>query len=71
MGIKEFMDSRMGRREGRLYCAAFVALPVTRKRGASARTERKAASAKRTKQATRTGRQERAARSTRKSRADE
>jgi predicted transcriptional regulator len=71
MGIKEFMDSRKGRREGRLYCAAFVALPVTRKRGASARTERKAASAKRTKQATRTGRQERAARSTRKSRADE
>ena len=74
MGIKEFMDSRKGRRkgrrEGRLYCAAFFALHVTRKRGATARTERKAASAKRTKQATRTGRQERAARSTRKSRDD-
>lgn len=74
MGIKEFMDSRKGRRkgrrEGRLYCAAFFALPVTRKRGATARTERKAASAKRTKQATRTGRQKRAARSTRKSRDD-
>lgn len=48
MGIKEFMDSRKGRREGRLYCAAFVALPVTRKRGATARNERKAAGTART-----------------------
>jgi DNA-binding transcriptional ArsR family regulator len=37
MGIKEFMDSRKGRREGRLYLAALVALPVTRKRGARTR----------------------------------
>lgn len=39
MGIKEFMDSRKGRREGRLYCAAFLALPVTRKRGARVRKD--------------------------------
>lgn len=31
---KQFMDDRKGRREGRLYLAAFVAVPVTRKRGA-------------------------------------
>jgi DNA-binding transcriptional ArsR family regulator len=39
MGIKEYIDSRKGRRDGRLYLAAFLALPVTRKRGAKARVE--------------------------------
>ncbi|MFM2164119.1 MAG: hypothetical protein RL325_556 [Planctomycetota bacterium] len=34
MRAKQFMDDRKGRREGRLYLAAFVAVPVTRKRGA-------------------------------------
>jgi DNA-binding transcriptional ArsR family regulator len=54
MGIKEFMDSRKGRREGRLYLAAFVALPVTRRRGARTRirtdgVDAEIAPAKRTK----------------------
>jgi hypothetical protein len=43
MGIKEFMDARKGRREGRLYLAAVVAMPVTRKRGARTRTAREVA----------------------------
>lgn len=34
MRAKQFMDDRKGRRDGRLYLAAFIALPVTRKRGA-------------------------------------
>lgn len=34
MRAKQFMDDRKGRREGRLYLAALVAVPVTRKRGA-------------------------------------
>lgn len=34
MRAKQFMDDRKGRRDGRLYLAAFVAVPVTRKRGA-------------------------------------
>jgi len=34
MRAKQFMDDRKGRRDGRLYLAAFVAMPVTRKRGA-------------------------------------
>lgn len=34
MRVKDYMDARKGRREGRLYLAAVVALPVTRKRGA-------------------------------------
>lgn len=38
MRVKDYMDARKGRREGRLYLAAVVALPVTRKRGAR-RTE--------------------------------
>ena len=42
-GIKEFMDARKGRREGRLYLAAVVAMPVTRKRGARTRTAREVA----------------------------
>ena len=43
MRAKEFMDKRKGSREGRLYLAAFLAVPVTRKRGA--RSRRDAASA--------------------------
>jgi hypothetical protein len=43
MGIKEFMDARKGRREGRLYLAAVVAMPVTRKRGARTRNAREVA----------------------------
>lgn len=43
LGIKEFMDARKSRREGRLYLAAFLALPVTRRRGASPRVSRDAA----------------------------
>jgi len=39
MGMKEYIDARKGRRDGRLYLAAFLALPVTRKRGAKARVE--------------------------------
>lgn len=34
MRVKEYMDARKGRRDGRLYLAAVIALPVTRKRGA-------------------------------------
>ena len=37
MRAKQFMDDRKGRRDGRLYLAAFVAMPVTRKRGAKRR----------------------------------
>ncbi|MFM7259967.1 MAG: winged helix-turn-helix domain-containing protein [bacterium] len=36
MRAKQFMDKRKGSREGRLYLAAFLAMPVTRKRGARA-----------------------------------
>lgn len=68
MGIKEFMDSRKGRREGRLYCAALVALPVTRKRGATARNERKSAGATRTGRNSRAGGESRVNRRTRKPR---
>ena len=34
LGIKRFMDARKSRREGRLYLAAFAAVPVHRKRRA-------------------------------------
>jgi DNA-binding transcriptional ArsR family regulator len=34
VGIKEFMDARKTRREGRLYLAAFAAVPVHRRRAA-------------------------------------
>ena len=37
MRAKQFMDKRKGSRDGRLYLAAFLAMPVTRKRGARAR----------------------------------
>lgn len=37
MRAKHFMDKRKRSREGRLYLAAFLALPVTRKRGARSR----------------------------------
>lgn len=31
--VKSYLDARKARRDGRLYVAAFVAIPVTRKRG--------------------------------------
>ena len=34
MRVKLYMDARKARREGRLYLAAVIAMPVTRKRGA-------------------------------------
>jgi DNA-binding transcriptional ArsR family regulator len=34
MKVKLYMDARKARREGRLYLAAVIAMPVTRKRGA-------------------------------------
>ena len=34
LGIKRFMDARKSRRDGRLYLAAFVTIPVHRKRRA-------------------------------------
>ena len=37
MRAKQFMDKRKGARDGRLYLAAFLAVPVTRKRGARSR----------------------------------
>lgn len=37
MRAKQFMDKRKGARDGRLYVAAFLAVPVTRKRGARVR----------------------------------
>lgn len=37
MRAKQFMDRRKGARDGRLYLAAFLAMPVTRKRGARVR----------------------------------
>lgn len=51
---KQFMDARKGRRDGRLYLMATIAVPVTRKRGAkrkpaSARSAAKPASPKRAK----------------------
>lgn len=48
MRAKQFMDKRKGPREGRLYLAAFLAMPVTRKRGARSRTRATAAGARRT-----------------------
>jgi len=47
VGVKRFMDARKGRREGRLYLAAFAAVPVHRKRSARAVAEGRAASAHR------------------------
>lgn len=47
VGVKRFMDARKGRREGRLYLAAFAAVPVHRKRSARAVAEGRAASARR------------------------
>lgn len=37
MRAKQFMDRRKGARDGRLYLAAFLAMPVTRRRGARVR----------------------------------
>jgi DNA-binding transcriptional ArsR family regulator len=39
VGVKRFMDARKARREGRLYLAAFAAVPVHRKRSARAVAE--------------------------------
>jgi DNA-binding transcriptional ArsR family regulator len=48
MRAKQFMDKRKGSREGRLYVAAFLAMPVTRKRGARSRAQGTTADARRT-----------------------
>ncbi len=47
VGVKRFMDARKGRREGRLYLAAFAAVPVHRKRSARMVAEGRATSARR------------------------
>jgi hypothetical protein len=39
MKVKSFMDAHKSHREGRLYLAALIAMPVTRKRGAKRAAE--------------------------------